>query len=96
MTVTIQIGNSDNKLTQAEWSDFVKLVGDYIERYVEDRAAEIHFFASSAGHDPWQNAAWIVAITDEHEPSLRADISTARRKFRQDSAAWTTGKTSFV
>lgn len=96
MTVTIQIGNTDNKLTQAEWSAFVKLVGDYIERYVEDRAAEIHFFASSAGHAPWQNAAWIVAITDEHEAAMRADISTARRRFRQDSAAWTTGETAFV
>lgn len=96
MTVTIQIGNSDNKLTQAEWSDFVKLVGDYLARYVEDRAAEIHFFASSAGHAPWQNAAWVVAITAEHEAALRADIGIARRKFRQDSAAWTTGETSFV
>lgn len=96
MTVTIQIGNTDNKLTQAEWSDFVKLVADYIEAYVENRAADIHFFASSAGHAPWQNAAWIVAITDEHAPALREDIGTARRKFRQDSAAWTTGETSFV
>lgn len=96
MTVTIQIGNTDNKLTQAEWSAFVKLVGDYIERYVEDRAAEIHFFASSAGHAPWQNAAWIVSITADYAPLLRADIITARVKFRQDSAAWTTGETSFV
>jgi hypothetical protein len=96
MTITIQIGNTDDKLTQAEWSDFVALVHDYIERYVEDRAASVHFFGVSADYERWQNAVWVVLLMDEQEPSLRADISTARRKFRQDSAAWTTGETSFV
>lgn len=96
MTITIQIGNTDDKLTQAEWSDYVTLVRDYIERYVEDRAANVLFFGASANYERCQNAAWVVSITVEHEPLLRDDISTARRKFRQVSAAWTTGETSFV
>ena len=45
MTVTIQIGNSDNKLTQEEWADFVSAVSNA----VSESEARVHFFAPSPG-----------------------------------------------
>lgn len=41
-TATIQIGNSDDKLTQSEWSDFVSAIKDAVQRFSE----RIHFLAA--------------------------------------------------
>lgn len=38
-TVTIQIGNSDNRLTQVEWSEYVEKVNNL----VRDCAYAVHF-----------------------------------------------------
>ena len=91
-TITLQIGNSDDKLTQKEWSIFVAR----INTEVRDEAYQVHFFAPSVGYNEWQNAAWIFSC--EPTPLLRLkDIVTAiREKFNQDSAAWTEGETEFV
>jgi hypothetical protein len=96
MTATIQIGNSDDKLTQAEWCEFVAIVAAYIERHVEDRVAAVHFFAASPGEARWQNAAWVIDIADEHVDALRFSLRKARVEFRQESIALTLGKTEFV
>lgn len=95
MTITIQIGNSDNKLTQQRWADFVAAVSDRLEVYVEDRTAEIHFFGAPHTWAQWQNAAWIVEINC-CLPPLRAELAYIARTFDQDSIALTVGETEFV
>lgn len=62
-TITIQIGNSDNKLSQMEWSAFIK---DVVE-VVESLASVVHFYGTSLGDAPWQNAAWVVVFTKENQ-----------------------------
>lgn len=91
-TVVIQIGNSDNKLTQSEWKDFC----NYIHEAILVWGGQIHFSAPSVGWADWQNAAWIVVIKDRDAPDLKEDISKIGKKFKQDSVAWTVGDTEFV
>ena len=91
-TVTIQIGNTDDKLTQKEWSRYVR----EMEGQIHYRAHQIHFAARSDGAETWQNAAWVFTI-DSHEVSpLRDDLMAVRLYYRQDSIAWTEGETQFV
>ncbi len=91
-TVTIQIGNSDNKLTQQEWSDFVAKV-----RFdIRASGVRVHFFGGSANYEPWQNVAWVVEGSDESLATLKVWVEERRKVFRQDSAAWTSGQTEFV
>jgi hypothetical protein len=91
-TICIQIGNSDNKLTQSEWKDFC----NYIHEVVTVWGCQIHFSAPSVGWADWQNAAWIVACEDRYVEPLKTDIKKLTKKFRQDSIAWLEGVTEFV
>ena len=96
MTITIQIGNTDNKLTQQEWSRFVKRVADHVEYYAEENLAQVHFFAASSGEMAWQNAAWVMQFTDDEIPNLRVTLAEVAKDFSQDSIAMTCGTTEFV
>lgn len=90
-TLTIQIGNSDDKLTQHEWAEFVEQTGVMIGNF-----AQIHYHGCSEGSRPWQNAAWIVAIEDDGVEFVVKKLSEIRKLFRQDSAAITVGETKFI
>jgi len=91
-TTVIQIGNSDDKLTQAQWAHFFKRV----DNAVRSRASQIHFSGTSHPSAEWQNAAWIFEI--DETPSLRLydDMKVLCEMFNQDSIAWTEGKTIFA
>ena len=91
-TIIIQIGNSDDKLTQIQWHDFVKEVDNWINIWVE----EIHFFGCPAAHSPWQNAAWIAEIKETSIRLLLEQLIVVRKHYRQNSIAVTVGETSFV
>jgi hypothetical protein len=93
----IQIGNSDDKLTQAEWSEFVADVQDMIvhSNYT------IHFHGLSVGSAPWQNACWVLGFQNNLAAiikinTLRHDLEKLVRKYHQDSIALTLGDTEFV
>lgn len=92
-TVTIQIGNSDNKLTQEGWADFVRKVRVSLD-FVH--GVRVHFFGASTGYEPWQNAAWVVECPDYSLHLLRMRLVSIRKEFSQDSVAWTEGATEFV
>lgn len=96
MTVTIQIGNSDDKLSQADWSRYVAAVASHIEYYAEDNGLTIHFFASSEGTQRWQNAAWVLGAYPEVAAQLKARLAGVRAQYQQDSVAWTEGETQFI
>lgn len=92
-TITIQIGNSDDKLTQKEWAEYVKFVGLAVETY----AAIIYFSGFSLGGAPWQNAAWVLTPNSDIDAQhLRRQLSQIRVEYRQDSIAWTEGQTDFI
>ena len=91
-TATIQIGNTDNKLTQIEWSDYVSKV----RNLVLELAQQIHFSGGSANWKKWQNFAWIIEINDEDSLILKNELILIRNEFNQDSIAWTEGVTTFI
>jgi len=91
-TVTVQIGNSDDKLTQSQWHHFVTS----ITARINADAHEIHFHACSNGSDPWQNSAWIFDISPVNIENLKDFLSRKCRNFNQDSITWTQGETEFI
>jgi hypothetical protein len=84
VTVYMSIGNSDDKLTQREWSEF------YVRMAAEVASlAQIHgaWFSNPAG--PWQNACWCLEFASEAIAKIARDTAAEiREKYRQDSVAW--------
>jgi hypothetical protein len=91
-TVSIQIGNSDDKLSQNEWHKFVKKMKDIISEY----AISVHFFGCSEGCRPWQNAAWVVDVEEPFILELKQEIAAEREYYKQDSVAVGVFDTEFV
>lgn len=91
-TVVILIGNSDDRLSQGDWSDYQHSCGEVIHGYAE----ECHFQGHSAGNAPWQNAAWVIAITRINMTLLWQSLDVVRRRKDQSSIAWVRGQTRFI
>jgi uncharacterized protein YaaQ len=91
-TVTIQIGNSDDRLSQRSWAEFY----EKLEFLLHDRGNEVHFAGTSGGNMPWQNACFVILVEDRHVNGLKEQISGLGRSFKQGSIAWTVGETEFI
>lgn len=94
MIATIQIGNSDDKLTQKEWSDFVSEVDAVFKTDV--LAIDCYFFATSEGAKPWQNACWVVSIKETDVDLLIKRLVKVRKMYRQDSVAIVLGDVRMI
>lgn len=84
ITVYASIGNSDDKLTQQEWSEFVR---DF-ERTMRRDAKQIYGVWYSAPGEPFQNACIGAAIPEPNVDMLRAALTEMGQYFQQDSIAW--------
>ena len=91
-TITIQIGNSDDMLTQMDWARFYADTNHEITQ----SDARVHFGAPSPAQCPWQNACWVIEIAAEKAEELKAALVMIRRKYSQQSIAWTEGQTIFA
>jgi len=92
-TITVQIGNSDNKLTQRLWHLYVLRVNILIEQY----ANMVHFSGGSSNWEPWQNYCWVIYIKlGSSREELKSELEHARKKYNQDSIAWVEGTTEFI
>jgi|1185.fasta_scaffold1809788_1 hypothetical protein len=91
-TVSVQIGNGDDKLTQAEWHGFVVAMKELVER----SCSKLHFFGAPENWREQQNAAFIFDIDEVAVDALKGGVIELRKQFRQESAAWTAGLTEFV
>ena len=92
MTVTIQIGNTDNKLSQQEWAQYVADTRGLINRY----CTAIHFFGGSSNWEVWQNVAWVFEIDESSCLKMKYELKSLRSRFLQDSIAITEGTTQFI
>ncbi len=92
VTVSILIGNTDNRLTQKEWSKFVEA----LRVAIEPDSATQHFFGTPPNYAPQQNACWVIEIEDQHIESLKRSVTDVRERFKQESAAMLFGHTEFV
>ena len=91
-TVVIQIGNTDDKLSQLMWSAFIHAVADKVYH----RAKQVHFSGYSDPSETWQNAAWIFEISEEESLRLWGEMKVLASLYNQDSIAWTEGNTIFA
>lgn len=92
VTLTILIGNSDDKLGQAEWTSFIRAV-----RHVVQRSGEVHFDGFSPLDAAWQNACFVVEINMPGvRHTLQHNLQHIAAKYRQDSIAVVSGTTEFV
>lgn len=91
-TICIQIGNSDNKLTQTEWSDFVAMVGNAILAH----DAKVHFFGGAPTWERWQNVCWVIDCPNGMVDFLRATLQDIRERYRQESVGYLEGETEFL
>jgi hypothetical protein len=92
ITVAVQIGNSDDKLGQAQWCRFCERT----HLAVSARAKQIHFSGHSGGGNPWQNACWIFEIEQKEADELQFELSDLAKDFKQDSIAYTYGRTIMI
>lgn len=92
-TVTILIGNSDNKLTQQKWSLFIKETRTVIKLCCD----EFHFNGGSQFDEPWQNACWVVIPKNsECYEMMKEQLTDVRKKYQQTSIAIMEGTTRFI
>jgi hypothetical protein len=92
MTVVIQIGNSDDKLTQKEWAAYVQDVKGAIAGWPK----ETHFAGASLPFEAWQNACFVLNVEEDRLVDLKENLRYITKKWRQDSIAFTTGTTEFI
>lgn len=93
-TVTLQIGNSDDKLSQQEWSNFICMVDETITMF----RGNLHFSGGSAADKPWQNYCFVFELDEDIlvTKSFQHQLKDIREKYKQDSIAWLEGNNLFV
>ena len=93
MIVYLSIGNSDDKLTQKEWAQFITRT----RADVVSLASQVHGQWLSSSDLMWQNACWCLEFTSKTDLKVaREAMITIRRYYRQDSAAWAIAETEFI
>lgn len=91
-TITVQIGNSDDKLTQVQWSAFFNATENIIHKY----ATEVHFTGASVSWSAYQNACFVCVCADYMTDELKKALSIEGKRFSQDSIAYSEGATEFI
>ncbi len=104
--ILISIGNSDNKLSQEQWSRFVREVRASLALLVDVGDICQHGEWFSAPDSPWQNANWCIQVRQDYRPGeheyetvrdfLRKRLAQLRDAYQQDSIAWTEGHVEFL
>ena len=95
MIVYVSIGNSDDKLSQQEWHDFVNAV---LKTLIQ-ASIQRHGVWFSLPQSQWQNACWCVEFDDAYpEPAVWAKrrLGELAAEYRQDSIAWAVAETEFI
>lgn len=89
----VSIGNSDDKLPQAEWSEYVT----EFCRTVRNYADEIHGEWYSAADSAYQNACMAIVVIPDDVNELRDKLYMLREEFEQNSIAWAVApETEFI
>lgn len=95
ITYIVQIGNSDDKLTQGVWVEFVNELNHLL---AWELGVKINFFGYSPPNAPWQNCCAVFEAGEEvwHLSDIQERLSYMAAAFKQDSIAVTIGSTVFI
>lgn len=91
-TIYASIGNSDDKLTQARWSE----LHNKFTATVRGLALQVYGDWVSHSTDPWQNACIAFEIGYETSERLQRDLAELAAEYGQDSIAWAEAETRFI
>jgi hypothetical protein len=92
MDICIQIGNTDNRLSQQKWSEFC----DRLYELCDD-AGFINFAGGAPTNAPWQNyCICLCTFGTTTQERLLQYVTELRKEFNQDSVAWLQGHTQFI
>lgn len=93
MIVYISIGNSDDKLTQEEWSRFYVKV----DRIVQHNILRVFGRWVSPSTEPFQNACWCIEVgAGRDADKMRDRLEDVASEFHQESIAWAIADTHFI
>lgn len=91
----VSIGNSDDKLGQAQWAEFIA----DMEAAVEEHTSHTHGRWFSEPNSQWQSACWCVEFDEEDlRPyyHFRDQLRTFAEYYDQDSIAFATATTELL
>jgi hypothetical protein len=93
--VYISIGNSDDKLSQAEWARYYSAVALAVRRAAEAPVGAVHGQWVSEPASAWQNACWALQLPADTTAirNLRAELASLAGAFNQDSISWAVAPT---
>ncbi len=91
-TVYVSIGNSDDKLSQADWAHLLARV----QAEIHEAASAIHGEWYSAPDARWQNACFCADLDLPSVPYLKDALRLACAEFGQESIAWADAETTFI
>lgn len=84
-TIYISIGNSDDKLTQYRWSEYIRQTRLAVLLHSD----EIHFFGFAGPDTRFQNACWIADFEHlDQEINLHDQLKGIASEHYQESIAW--------
>lgn len=94
ITVYISIGNSDDKLSQADWSLFAANV----RHLLKSHSVAMHGEWYSLPDAQFQNACWCIEVRDRDQAELlKMGLGQWAQSYRQDSIAWAEApRTEFI
>jgi hypothetical protein len=92
-TVVIQISNSDDKLSQREWSSYVDEMRFIAEDDVEGL---IKFSGGSYTDSPWQDYCVILEMREHDIERLKKSLHNLCTKYKQASVAFLVGDVQFI
>ena len=91
ITVCVQIGNSDDKLTQAQWATYCLAVSNLCDDH-----GTVHFAGGPPTQAQWQNFCVVVEVPWDKTELLASRLEELRGQYNQDSVAWLSGETFFI
>lgn len=81
--VYVSVGNSDDKLTQHEWFQFIREIRGVLA------GNQRHGEWFSTPDSPWQNACWCIEFGSQvdYDRAIQG-VGDVRLRFGQNSVAW--------
>lgn len=91
-TISVLIGNSDNRLSQVMWTNFIAAVNHTLLEF----AIQFHCKGYSAPTSMYQNACFVFEASNVHFSSIEHNLRRIARKFSQDSIAIVYGDSKLI
>lgn len=95
LTAIVQIGNSDDKLTQKQWATFYGNTHSVLATL-----GQLHFAGASSSFSTWQNACFVLELTEhaglDAVTVLERYLARLAEQYDQSSIALTLGSTRFI